>query len=187
MIAFSAVLLLLFGLILAVGGAYLVWLGGSGYYLIAGLAFALSAVYLLQKRSRGLTLFAITLAATYVWALWESGYDWWPLAARVGLPSLFGLWFVLPFFRRAWQRQSPDGTRGLPALTALVAVAAVAVFGSIANPTHEYPGAVADTVVNPTPNTGPAVPEGEWHAYGRNKFAQRFSPLQQITPANVAQ
>lgn len=111
MIAFSAVLLLLFGLILAVGGAYLVWLGGSGYYLIAGLAFALSAVYLLQKRSRGLTLFAITLVATYVWALWESGYDWWPLAARVGLPSLFGLWFVLPFFRRAWQRQSPDGTR----------------------------------------------------------------------------
>ena len=187
MIAFSAVLLFLFGLILAVGGAYLVWLGGSGYYLIAGLAFALSAVYLLQKRSRGLSLFAITLVATYAWALWESGYDWWPLATRVGLPSLFGLWFVLPFFRRAWQRQSPDGTRGLPALTALVAVAAVAVFGSIANPTHEYPGAVADTVVNPTPNTGPAVPEGEWHAYGRNNFGQRFSPLQQITPANVAQ
>ena len=139
MIAFSAVLLFLFGLILAVGGAYLVWLGGSGYYLIAGLAFALSAVYLLQKRSRGLSLFAITLVATYAWALWESGYDWWPLATRVGLPSLFGLWFVLPFFRRAWQRQSPDGTRGLPALTALVAVAAVAAFGSIANPTHEYP------------------------------------------------
>jgi quinoprotein glucose dehydrogenase len=29
------------------------------------------------------------------------------------------------------------------------------------------------------------VPPGEWHAYGRTSYGQRYSPLDQITPANV--
>ena len=31
------------------------------------------------------------------------------------------------------------------------------------------------------------VPPGEWHAYGRTGHGQRYSPLDQITPENVAQ
>src|SRR5690606_7628772 len=30
------------------------------------------------------------------------------------------------------------------------------------------------------------VPAGEWHAYGRSGHGQRYSPLTQITPQNVA-
>ena len=36
------------------------------------------------------------------------------------------------------------------------------------------------------PASGAAsVPDGEWHAYGRTGFGQRYSPLDQITPDNA--
>ena len=106
MITFTAGLIGLLGLVLAGGGAYLAYLGGSLYFLIAGAAFLLAAIWIARRQSRGLWLFALALVGTYLWALWESGYSWWPLASRVGLPSLLGLWMILPPFRRAWARQA---------------------------------------------------------------------------------
>ncbi|WP_292634092.1 glucose/quinate/shikimate family membrane-bound PQQ-dependent dehydrogenase, partial [Mesorhizobium sp.] len=35
-------------------------------------------------------------------------------------------------------------------------------------------------------NLGGDMPAGEWHFYGRTPFGQRYSPLDQITPDNVA-
>lgn len=87
MITFTAGLIGLLGLVLAGGGAYLAYLGGSLYFLIAGAAFLLAAIWIARRQSRGLWLFALALVGTYLWALWESGYSWWPLASRVGLPS----------------------------------------------------------------------------------------------------
>ena len=92
MITFTAGLIGLLGLVLAGGGAYLAYLGGSLYFLIAGAAFLLAAIWIARRQSRGLWLFALALVGTYLWALWESGYSWWPLASRVGLTSLLGLW-----------------------------------------------------------------------------------------------
>ena len=31
----------------------------------------------------------------------------------------------------------------------------------------------------------PEMPDGEWQAYGRTEFGDRYSPLRQITPHNV--
>ncbi|MBF3131323.1 PQQ-binding-like beta-propeller repeat protein, partial [Pseudomonas aeruginosa] len=36
-------------------------------------------------------------------------------------------------------------------------------------------------------STAPAMPDGDWQAYGRTEFGDRYSPLKQITPANVGQ
>ncbi len=36
-------------------------------------------------------------------------------------------------------------------------------------------------------STAPAMPDGDWQAYGRTEFGDRYSPLKQITPANVDQ
>ena len=36
-----------------------------------------------------------------------------------------------------------------------------------------------------TSSTAPAMPDGDWQAYGRTEFGDRYSPLKQITPANV--
>ena len=48
-----AVLIGLIGLVLAVGGAYLAVLGGSLYYLIAGVAMLASAWFLFRGRLLG--------------------------------------------------------------------------------------------------------------------------------------
>ena len=76
MITFTAGLIGLLGLVLAGGGAYLAYLGGSLYFLIAGAAFLLAAIWIARRQSRGLWLFALALVGTYLWALWESGYSW---------------------------------------------------------------------------------------------------------------
>lgn len=184
MITFTAGLIGLLGLVLAGGGAYLAYLGGSLYFLIAGAAFLLAAIWIARRQSRGLWLFALALVGTYLWALWESGYSWWPLASRVGLPSLLGLWMILPPFRRAWARQAAEGGQAMRALSVLVGLAAVFAFGSILNNADDIDGRVPNTVVSAEPDLGPGNPDN-WTAYGRNIYGQRYSPLDQINKENI--
>lgn len=95
-----AVLLLLIGLYLLLGGVQLLLLGGSFYYAITGLAVTASAVLLWRGRKLGLWLYVAMLAWTFVWALWEVGLDGWGLAPRLIGPFVLGLWFLFPHVRR---------------------------------------------------------------------------------------
>lgn len=70
------VLLLLMGLALLAGGIKLSQLGGSLYYLIAGIGFAVSGALLLAQRRIGLGVYAVVLLGSTVWALLEVGLDW---------------------------------------------------------------------------------------------------------------
>jgi len=104
-----ALLLGLFGLVIATPGAYLVLLGGSPYYLLAGLSAAGSGVLLWRGSALARSAYALMLALTLVWALWEVGFDLWALLPRiVGLPLLRGLGSI---------RWSKDGTVELGRLT----------------------------------------------------------------------
>ncbi|MEE3215657.1 MAG: membrane-bound PQQ-dependent dehydrogenase, glucose/quinate/shikimate family, partial [Pseudomonadota bacterium] len=78
----------LVGLSLLGGGAWLITLGGSWYYALSGAVLLAVGVMLRRRRVQAQLLFAGLLVATAVWALWESGYDWWPLATRMGLLML---------------------------------------------------------------------------------------------------
>ena len=53
---------------------------------------------------------------------------------------------------------------------------------------HEIAGALPAVPASPIEEDAAAqiVPPGEWRAYGRTAFGQRYSPLADITPANVA-
>jgi quinoprotein glucose dehydrogenase len=95
-----AVLLLLLGLALGGGGAELVLLGGSLYYLVTGLALIASAVLLWRGRRAGMWVYLVVIAYTLAWSLWEVGFDGWSLASRLGLFVLLGLYFLLPHARR---------------------------------------------------------------------------------------
>jgi len=47
-------------------------------------------------------------------------------------------------------------------------------------------GRVAAASASALPSSGaPEMPPGEWHAYGRTGYGQRYAPLDQITPQNV--
>ncbi|WP_032806846.1 hypothetical protein, partial [Pseudomonas tolaasii] len=62
------VLLLIMGLALLAGGVKLSMLGGSLYYLLAGIGIALTGLLLLGTRRAALGLYALVLFASTVWA-----------------------------------------------------------------------------------------------------------------------
>ncbi|MDM0045369.1 membrane-bound PQQ-dependent dehydrogenase, glucose/quinate/shikimate family [Variovorax dokdonensis] len=199
------VLFLVGGLALAGFGAWLLVLGGSAYYTVAGVLMLVDGILLLQRRPSALWLFAILLGGTLAWAIWEAGMDWWPLAARLDVLFVLALLLLTPWVRRGlvvstatgadastatptWRAATRSGTLAL----GIAAIACVGVAGlSVARDQHRVAGQFdfESSAASPLPESaaGDAVPAGEWHAYGRTAFGQRYSPLAQITPANVGQ
>ncbi|MEN5208888.1 membrane-bound PQQ-dependent dehydrogenase, glucose/quinate/shikimate family [Stenotrophomonas terrae] len=176
----------LFGLALAVGGSWLLALHGSPFYLLSGLLLLMVAWGLWRHRRWPTWLYAGWLLVLLAWSLWEAGLYWWPLATRLGVPVLLGLLMALPAARRSSPR-GYTGPAGWPVLLVSLAVAAVALAG-IPRHLHEIDGTLPMDIVNANPALGDSPqPDGEWQAYGRSGYGQRYSPLAQITPANVGQ
>lgn len=119
-----ALLLWAAGAWLSWGGAQLLLAGGSGYYVIAGLLLLVVGWGVARRLAMALWLFALWLLGTALWAVWEIGLDWWPLAGRLGVPWLMGLLLVLPWSVRALRHEPDMGqNRGLaPAHAALALV-----------------------------------------------------------------
>jgi len=177
-------LFLLFGLALAVGGGWLLALRGSAFYLLSGLALLAVAWGLWRHRRWASWLYAAWLLVLLAWSLWEAGLYWWPLATRLGVPVLLGLLLALPAARRSGPH-GYTGPAGWPVLGAALLLAAVALAG-IPRHLHEIHGTLPMAAVAAAPRLGDdAPPPGEWRAYGRSDYGQRYSPLAQITPANV--
>ena len=96
----TAIIFVVIGLYLAMGGGWLAALGGSLYYLITGLALVLTAVLLLRGSPVALWLYALILLGTLIWAIREVGFDFWPLAPRGGLLVVAGIWLLMPWIGR---------------------------------------------------------------------------------------
>jgi quinoprotein glucose dehydrogenase len=173
-----AALLLATGLSLIWLGAELLMLGGSPYYLVAGGAMAASATLIAMRKWSGVWLYALFLAATLVWALWESGLDGWALAPRLAMPGVMGLWMLTPWFRRgmAVTQPLPGGRIFWPALGGLVVILVGTLYWL------DRPEGGSGPIADAAPAT---AAEGEWIAYGNDRGGSRFSPLAQITPDNV--
>lgn len=298
---FVAILMAIFALPLLFGGIYLLSLGGSPYYLIAGIAMLATAFLLFKRQWTAYALYALFIIGSVVWALWESGFYWWPLATRLGFPLIFGLLMLLPWVAKKMgihksrvltapanntlktpsdatdsatvtptlptdssslaakaelssedtattedkeqpKTSSPDPTKaatrpkdkgnmaagkntGLsptkkstnPAyywgLFASVAVGSVIAFASTAHnatdklgrldlnqltASEEFMDANSDALATEKAiysaqnlnlgdklSTGVDTPKGEWSAYGRTDYGQRYSPLDQINTGNV--
>lgn len=182
----TVLLVLLFGLALTVGGVRLLMLGGSPFYLLSGIALLAVGWGLWRHRRWATWLYAGWLLVLLAWSLWEAGLYWWPLATRLGVPVLLGLLIAVPASRRA-SRHGYTGPAGWPVLLGALLVAVVALAG-IPRHLHETRGELpmdvvsADAALGTTPQ-----PPGDWEAYGRSGYGQRFSPLEQITPDNVKQ
>lgn len=187
----------LFGIVLVAGGVWLIALGGSWYYAAAGIALLITALLLFRRSPVALWLYAALVLATLLWAVWESGLDWWPLAARGDVLFLLGVFMVMPWIVRPLARgtAAPEDGNGanvraarraaLALMVSLLLFVAVAVASWFVDP-HNREGALAAQRVEAT-SDALGVPAGEWHAYGRTNHGQRYSPLAQITPDNVSQ
>ncbi|WP_156419440.1 glucose/quinate/shikimate family membrane-bound PQQ-dependent dehydrogenase [Aureimonas sp. AU12] len=192
-----AALLAVIGIALLVGGLWLAAVGGSRYYIVASVLFLVTAILLYRRKPEALAVYAALVVGTLIWALYEVGFDWWPLAARGDVVFVLGGLLLLPWVTRPLGRRSvadaldgrevsPTPLRGYGAILAgsLVVALAVALTSWFVD-LHRVEGSLPGT--RQAPGTGEGVPPGEWHAYGRTELGQRYSPLGQITPANVAQ
>ncbi|MCI2262523.1 membrane-bound PQQ-dependent dehydrogenase, glucose/quinate/shikimate family [Xanthomonas indica] len=183
----------LIGVVLAAGGAWLLALGGSWYYLVAGLGLAISGVQLWRARRSGALWFAATFLLSLLWAAWESGTDYWRWVPRMGLMVFLALLLalLLPRLDRPFSRTL---SRALAAVLALVFVGAFALaflpYGvTEADGTLAHAAGMAAALATPRAGAQPAdaPADADWAAYGRDNAGSRYTPLRQIAPGNVAQ
>jgi quinoprotein glucose dehydrogenase len=180
---------LLLGLVLAVGGAYLASLGGSWYYVLAGIGLVVAGVQLARRRASGAWWFALVFVGTLLWSIWESGLSYWRWIPRFGLVVVLGFFVALLAPRLAGWR-SHALSRASAAVLALVFVVAFAlafVPHGVIEAGKPAPTAKAASSAAPAaaqPANAPA--DADWPAYGRNNAAERYSPLAQIDRTNVA-
>ena len=101
-----AAILAAIGLMLIVMGSKLLSLGGSPYYVLAGLLALASGVLLGLRRFRwAMGLYAVLIVATALWAFSEIGLDGWALVPRLVAPAVLGLpFFIMAMTRRGWLR-----------------------------------------------------------------------------------
>src|SRR5215813_14782003 len=85
----------LIGIILALGGAQLIAVGGSWYYLFAGLALIVTGLAVAQHKPLGAWIYAGTFVVTMLWAFWEVGLKGWPLVPRLVGPLVLLLLVIL--------------------------------------------------------------------------------------------
>ena len=151
------------------GGGYLIALGGSPYYAIAGLAVAASAYGAARGDARGRWVYGAMLVGTLLWALGEGGLDPWALQARLFAPLLLSVWVFWPVLRV--RRRLITGA----ALLFLLALIWLMT-------------GMADRVETPSaPGEMLASGRGDWPNWGNDVGGSRFSPLTQINANNVGQ
>lgn len=175
-------LLAVIGLILTIGGIWLAALGGSIYYLLAGIGLIAAGVLMMGGRPLGAYVYLAVFALTLVWALWEVGLNPWALIPRVVGPMVLAILvlLVLPLLEpRRW--------RWTTAFVAVAGVLLLSLIGILVSPGYlkhgpaGLPPTLAAAMADPS-----LMPIGaDWPAYGGTYSARRFSPLAQITPENV--
>ncbi|WP_262522891.1 membrane-bound PQQ-dependent dehydrogenase, glucose/quinate/shikimate family [Agrobacterium tumefaciens] len=186
-----AVLLGLFGLPLVIGGIRLVLLGGSPYYLLAGIASLVCCILVWRGNAYARRLYASILVLTLAWAVWEAGFDFWGLLPRLWLTFLLGAGFLIPGLVATL---SPAASRSRSAGVFVTALVAAIVVGSMA---HRIGGTPVDPLYQAgtqteAPAASPDTPAtdianaGNWLHYGNDRGGTRFSALEQLTPANVS-
>jgi quinate dehydrogenase (quinone) len=197
----TGLILVVVGLPLAYGGGLLIGLGGSFYYLVAGIGLIASGLLLAMHRSRGVWLYGIIYLGTLVWAVTEVGDDFWPLVPRVLAPTVLTIPVFLSMSLIARARlaevrieavghdepvnrstvrwlvwQAGVGYAGAAVMTlALVAIYIASLYPH--NAIYGLSSTIGAGVAQST--------TGDWTAFGRTNAGRRFAPLTQITKENV--
>lgn len=202
-----ALIMVLFGLPIMAGGVWLLTLGGSFYYAIAGLGLLASAFFLFRHSIAGVWIYLATFAFTLVWALWESGLNGWAQVPRLVAPTVILVLVLLTIPALRGRLGVPRGAYAAAATGIVALGASVMALTSVRETTL-----VAQETLTPPAVQTPAQPANaeappaateqtsteaqvqyaaletgvDWPAYGGDHKATRYSPLDQITPENVA-
>ncbi len=171
------------GAVLSIGGAWLVILGGSAYYLLAGLAMLFAGIMLVRGRMIGAYVYIAVTALTVIWAFFDARSNFaWALVPRIVAPIvlLIATLLVMPTLTRAAHRWKLAGA-GIGA----VVIATAALFTILGTQDESIAALPAQNSAGMADPSGMAT-GAEWPAYGGTGAARRYSPLTQINASNVA-
>ncbi|HET7577631.1 MAG TPA: membrane-bound PQQ-dependent dehydrogenase, glucose/quinate/shikimate family [Sphingomicrobium sp.] len=177
-----AIIMAIIGIVLLAGGVWLALLGGSIFYLIAGVALLASAWFLFRGRLLGGWIYIALFILSAIWGFAESRGNPWAMVPWLIAPLmiLILVLLVMPTLTAAANRWKLAG--GGIALGVIFVAASFAILGTtggsaaLALPAQASPG-----MVDPSLRTTGA----DWPDYGGTNAAWRYSPLTQITPDNV--
>ncbi|MGF6527758.1 membrane-bound PQQ-dependent dehydrogenase, glucose/quinate/shikimate family [Variovorax sp. PvP013] len=175
-----AALCALFGLAFLFGGAYLARLGGSWYFAVAGVVLLAAATHLWRGRPSGAWLYAVVLAGSAVWAVWEAGWQFWPLVSRLFALGVLG--FLVALVVPLLPVSTGTRRRGGWGVAAVLAVALAAGFAGMFVP---HAPVVADGTGPSLTPVDPARAQKDWAHYGNTPGGSRFAALDQIRRDNV--
>ncbi|HAK33558.1 MAG TPA: membrane-bound PQQ-dependent dehydrogenase, glucose/quinate/shikimate family, partial [Pantoea sp.] len=174
--------LLAIGLFFAIGGGKLVSLGGSWYFLIAGIVMLLSAIQFFRRKSSAVVMFIVVFVGTLIWALADAGWSFWPLVSRLMVPS--GL-MLLAFLTWPALRKR-EGKSSLAKVSyVLSAVIAVGMVGTLVQMFQPHPTVAFTGKALPLIPVDKSKPQQDWNNYGRTPGGDRFAAIDQITRDNV--
>ena len=177
----TAIVIGIFAAALFWQGATLLGMGGTPYYLVAGLAMLVAAWDLFRGRPRGFVIFSGVLLLTLAWAVYESGSGFWTVGSRIWIIGLFAVWLCLPMIRRGLWPQPIPKLFSLRSVQ-LSAVASALVLGAMC--VNQFSGTNVDFEPK---EYGPAQNASDWNAYGSNKAGTRYAPFETINADNVNQ
>ena len=187
---FVAVMLILCGLPLLIGGAWLMAVGGSWYYFLAGAGMLVSAFLLAKHQRAGVWVYGLVVAGTILWSAWESGLDYWRWVPRLDVVMILALLvaFTMPRLRQPFSKRLSYSYAG----AAVVVFAAAFGLAFVPYGFQHFSDVPASASTSFKTFTGgsdiadqPA--DGDWPAYGRDNAATRYSPLTQINLNNVSE
>lgn len=175
--------LLITGVFYIIGGGKLISLGGSWYFLIAGLIITASAFFIFKKKATGVWLYTLVFVGTVIWALIDAGFEFWPLHSRLMFPAgLFAaVIFTLPSIRK-YQYQTPIGA---PAY-AVGALTVLGMIGGLYGMFIPHATVKASGEELPLIPVDPAKKQVDWDHYGNDAGGSRFVALDQINRNNVS-
>jgi len=190
----TGIFVALVGVLLAVPGGWLLVLGGTPYYAVAGLALVVAGTLITLRRLTGLWLYFATFAGTIAWALYEVGLDGWKLMPRLFALALLGLWCSMPWIVRPLSGKRPMRSAAMGA-GAVYALAIAGVFWAgvnvtsqrvVHNETLASSSAPGDDLAAASAAQPPDGPDAnEWRHYGHTLAGDRYSSLTRLTSTNV--
>lgn len=188
LLATTGSIFILLGLALLGGGIYLASLGGSFYYLVAGLGLIVTGALVFKGRRAALALMSLILIVTVVWSLVEVKFDWWQLLPRLDIWFAAAVWLLLPFVDRRLGKEQAGADAGRKALVGSVAVTLLVGVVALFQDYHDLHGVVPqESMAASGEHDAAGVAHNDWSAYGRSGYGDRYAPAAQITPANAGQ
>jgi len=175
-----AVLFALIGLLMTLGGGFLIYLGGSPYYLAAGLAALAVSVFTIRRSEKAFWTYTALLMITLLWSVFEAELDFLSLLPRLAMWLGLGIWFLTPWYRQSLARSDESETSypnrwwiGGPTLASLSILLVASLQGYAQNGEGTVRGGTAVAAAD------------DWRHYGNTEGGTRFATVDDITTETV--